>query len=175
MALKPPRHRVDDENPRFVSAHDSEAWLDRLDSELQEAERSEDLDIDDHPHRIYARGQTRYDVTAPMKWRGEDVTILDYVDRDKATWWLLGRLPPDVRVGLKRRFSENYESACLECVRWGLRGIENGPEYRQTRDGRVHDDTIAQIIDAGDEELIQDIGCAVFIYNLGLSEPEKKA
>lgn len=189
MALRPPRHRID-AKPRFISAYD-DAWGPRLDREiaeleeerkayvqaLEEASEGQDppKEPEAHPQVRYALGMTRFDLDAPIRFRGEDVRVSEYLE-GKPTVFHLGQLPPDERYRAAIMIQNgDTEEAFLLCCRWGLVGIDDGPEYRRQRDGRVSDACMSSLMDAGGPALVHEIGAAVWLYNQSLSEPEKKA
>lgn len=215
MALRAvPRHRID-ATPKFVSAYDP-SWRDRLDRELEEDDeaeiraaqtaveraqkvaRGEDLPEEPpqrpktmHPQRQYAAGLTRFDIDAPISYRGEDVRITDYLDGDQ-TYYVLGSLPPQEWYRIQGKlstaqllaqqkqtveFQEVANDAFFDAFKWGLKGIENGPEFSAGRDGGVSEQTMSEIMRSHPmgASIVHEIGAAVVAYNRALSEEEKKA
>lgn len=184
MALRLPRHRID-ATPKFVSAYDP-VWSERLDRELaelaDEAERRKageepDAPLEVHPQRVFSFGWTRFDVDAPIRFRGVDVKVSDYWDGDP-TFFVLAELPPDQRYRATSLVDQGQQDeAFLLCCRWGLANIENGPKYMRARDGRVSDETMSDLMNCSEigAGLIHEIGAAVWLYNQSLSKAEKKA
>lgn len=143
MLKRPPTHRVD-ATPVLI-LHEDDAWDHaRIDREIAEAEaenqRRKDaaekdgaepdlLDIDGHPYRQYRMGETRFDLDAPVTWRGTVACARDYLDEDKRpVMFVLRRLAWDGyydTIGIAGSLRRQAEGCRLTLARVdGMRELE---------------------------------------------------
>lgn len=166
--LRPPQHRAD---APIVFIHPSDdAWdHDRVKVDLADAV--------DHPLQLYWGGHTRYDLTPD---------VMAYLKPDgKPTKFYLRRLKWDEWLECKASWERailNRESrptsAYTHACRIGLVKIENGFEVSdRDASGAVsyRDMQKLQDLSGPGNEIILDVGQAVYQASMPLTEAEKKA
>lgn len=176
-----PRHRID-ATPVYIDAQDG-AW----DHERIKAEKAEDaksLAEDDppfkaselrHPFDVYQSGQTRYDLGAVLRYRGQDCRVTDYVNLAEA-WQFVGKRMPHQSVyaceaAIDRFKLSGYTLAC----KFALQRIQgpNAPEVK--REGDLCSDETIETLFQIRSDLPARVGEALFVASLALRPDEKKA
>lgn len=191
--LKPPTHNST-APAIFVSGLD-DAWdeerlereLEAVKARLQEWEAAEEESrgprpqgFEDHPVSIYRRGDTRYDISAPMRWEGEIVRVSDYLT-GTPTKFVLRQLAPNVYAEIQDRLvslgpdesTSQWNQIMLKCCMHGLAHVE-GLDLHMRR-GMVTEVGVRELLDIGGWGLVTAIGHAAFRYSQPLSAAEKKA
>jgi hypothetical protein len=182
LSFRPPQHRAD---APIVYIHPKDsAWdTDRYEAEVEQMKEAGENPAD-HPLGQYLGGHTRYDLDAPSKVLGAETSARAYLKPDSApTKFYLRRLSPadyyELRgtweIELQRqtmRPRQSYYKAAIN----GLDKIENGPELEGGNGRRLTTKDVSALYDSceGLEDLLLDIGEAVFVASMPLSVAEKK-
>lgn len=208
MPKKLPRHRVD-ATPVYVRHHlyGEDAWdVERIEKEVADAEAEnerrdaaseaydptpredgavaappteERIDLSEHPFAMYMSGQTRFDIDAPVPWRGKRLAASDY--------FKAGAQP--VRFILRRlRWREYHQvmsihrtgdkiEAYLRACQYGLVEVENGRKLGLdlNPDAAERSDDDMQALFEAWADLPVFIGQAVMAASVPLTDAEKKA
>lgn len=183
MPLRPPQHRAT-ARAVLVSKNDDVWDADRLTAEVSPLEGDKDA-ASEHPYVQYHRGATRFDLSAQCRWKNGKGSARDYFREgvEPDAQFILRRIDPEhmaeIRDAIERERGQDvraWNAIMARACRLGLAGIEGaGWEFSLDHRGGASAETMRQIYDAGDLELVNEIGWAVYGYSSPLSYQEKKA
>lgn len=178
MLKRPPQHRAD---APILFIHESDDWdHDRIARERKEAPDER------HPFDRYQAGETRYDLDAAMTYRGQAVTVRQYLrEGAEPTVFRLRRVSGDDRYRLiatgaqldPTTSSRDEHSALWALCRLGLVEVTdgfNGPAWDLHRTANGLTEAAVQTLYDVRPRLPIDIGWAVFHAAAPLSEAEGK-
>lgn len=172
---RPPQHAAD-AVPLFISSND-DAW----DRERIERERKDLPKGTDHPLDGYYRGETRYDIDAPITLSGQTVTIREYLrEGSTPTVFRLRRVP-----GLERQqlTAVHKDPQARLATLWRLAkmgvievtdGFNGAPWDLQGGEALPLTDADVQALYEASASLPEDLGYAVYFASAPLSEAEGK-
>lgn len=175
--MRPPQHSVD--APAVFVLHDDPAWdIDRIERECEGLD-----DPDSHPYAVYLRGETRYQLDAPVKWSGGDNSASEYLTGEPVRFHLDRLSVMDmtkIQDAFRREFSRHGDDCSfLEvyalAAKLGLKEISGAPELDMPRGARVGDSVLRNIVDAyGSIAAVTAIGIAAWNLSKPLTDAEKK-
>lgn len=175
----PPAHRVD-ATPVYIDWELDKAWkkaeLDAETAEINELNKDrpkvERIWLGDHPVTKYRFGETRYDIDAPVMWRGQMRSAADWVG-EGAVRFILRRLRWD-------RWYEcqsivNWVQRCVLACQLGLRRVDGDEAMEIDEDLERRTSEEMQRLFSIDPMLPIRIGGAVLAASKPLDDGEKKS
>lgn len=174
--MRPPQHSIE-ATPVYV-LHDDPAWnTDRIEDEKAGLE-----DKTAHPVAAYLRGETRYDLAAPITWPGGENAASEYLG-DDATRYQLRRLSVLEHARIQDSFTREVnthgeQASSLEtwvlAARLGIAAID-GPGLTFPLGARMTESTMRAVLEAnGGIHALVSIGIAVWELSKPLSASEGK-
>lgn len=189
MAINhPPRHRIDappiyiwekDQSWKHDEIKAEEAEVKQINAEREraaleaDAETWEHLRWADHPVLQYRSGRTRFDLTAPLMWRGKQCSAMDWIDESKSpVKFILRRLSWEEWYLLTSIMSDQRQ--CAMACQMGLVRVEGDKALAVDEDRKQRSTEEMQRLFQVHPELPVLIGGAVIKASQPLDDREKK-
>lgn len=172
--LHPPSHRIDAE--AILVLEEDSAWDHTRIAKEREAMVKAKQDPDRHPVAVYLSGETRFDLSAPIRLpNGDEARASDYLSLGEAWQFKLKRLGWSQVYAIEAAQGRDFANGSALSCRIGLGSVDglNAPQIEHDKLGLVADESMQALFDLRPSLPVQ-IGVAVFQASMPLKPAEKK-